>query len=353
MSYAEELRKEAVKKVLRRSLDHHHAWVNKLENCISKLTDLMRILQDKYPEIFKKYPDSPLHSAFHLPFHTNRLFNRMVESGFRDGILEYFSRPVRKRVPKLGDAIFYYVHYGKGDLDKIEYIAIKSIKRSLKVLTRSTYQMVITLMIAQSLCRDGMLLNEGLLGLSRRKRQWSSIQPNFAIEFPDRTISIFLEGLSTLATLIGAVPFKLRPDFMIYSIQKASKTIFGIDKNMERALLIHPQIIADSKESSDWYKRQSDVNMLIEYSRFFNAPLYVISLEKTKESVCKELQSYEIIVLNEVGFHEGKLSPLISHIKSLASEPLDQNLIALGRLSDEAKLRIKQYKEYAERLVLA
>jgi len=160
----------------------------------------------------------------------------------------------------------------------------------------------------------------------------------------NRYVSIGLEALTTRATWRpekvsgrkgweihglygGSIRYglkfeELRPDIMIYLGDEPEQLTLIADFDR----IVQPDLIVESKEYADWYRRRSylrllgksvsDLEKMNIYFEYFKPRrgMFIVSRQRTSVYFQNEL-GHGITLLNEVGFEQKKLFPIIDSLK--------------------------------------
>ncbi len=221
--------------------------------------------------------------------------------------------------------------------EELYKVAKKSIPRSLTTNTRNAYQCWVLLALLNLI--DCKLMNwqyKYLDDLPEKSRDlpltsetwYGKIYPTFILDVSGKFFSVFYEkprqirgrdknGKKIVIDLRKQAYYSLRPDTIIYSgkvdnIYDVNEKPFPIRKN--------PFIIIECKEKADWYKKKKkngkkEIDIVKEYKEIYSPKNYfVVSLEETPEDICKELETLDIICINNVGFDKNKLIKIASQL---------------------------------------
>ncbi|KAA0015049.1 MAG: hypothetical protein FE041_00940 [Thermoplasmata archaeon] len=254
----------------------------------------------------------------------------------KKGFLKHFSSPP-KTSKALGNALWKFSN-GKISKEELYKTAKHSISGSLSTNTRNAYQCWVLLALLNLIecklidwCYKKYLneLPEKSRNISlKSKRGNKAIFPNFIMEVSGKFFSVFYEGPGAVGwgrkeyekiftLLIKEYGYNSpRPDIMIYSgkvdnIYDVNEKPFPIRKN--------PFMSIECKEKADWYKNKKkgkkEIDIVKEYKEIYSPKNYfVVSLEETPEDICKELETLDIICINNVGFDKNKLIKIASQL---------------------------------------
>lgn len=225
---------------------------------------------------------------------------------------------------------------GKISKEKLYKTAKRSIPKSLSTNARNAYQCwvllsLLNLIDCKLMDRQYKYLNDlpkKSRSISLTSETWyEKIYPNFIIDISGKFFSIFYEkprpikGRDKVDEKIYIHLekhgfYSCRPDIVIYSgkvdnIYAPNEKPFPIRKN--------PFMIIECKEKADWYKNKKNGKKeidIVKWCKDIYSPekYFLVSLEETPEDICKELEKFEIICINDVGFDKSKLAKIASQM---------------------------------------
>ena len=315
--------------------------------------------------------------------------------------------------------LFIYTHdLKRGRLSKEEYArkSLAAIRTSLRTNLRTLYQNWVFLSILMKLYEPGTLViypEHKVLSLERsgkQKLRW--IPPNIVIDVPSiGSLSFYIEAPRPIAwedtsdlKQAWSLYTALRPDMMVYGGRVMDITDLSSSPPVKK-----PDIIIECKELIDWYQRirdvrgplakpltaeewrsrwiqglwdgladvlgvtrkeaieevkerkgirLSEVKIVKLYKSVYNPKeMIVVSRYSVPSDVRKELESYGIKVIDNVGFERSKLSPLIRSLEKYAKESgefvikitdrrLAQLISKLIELYEENAINVEELYEY-------
>lgn len=246
---------------------------------------------------------------------------KIVDMGF---LAHIFSYP--KNAKKFRDVMWGFKE-NKIDENKLYRTVKKSIKSIFSINMRNAYQCWVLLALLN--IKNYKLLDKQykkLKDLSLTSETNETIPPNFIMNVSGKFFSVFYEQPRPIGKtkktngkiliLLVEQGYKTpKPDIMIYSgkidnIYDPTEKPFPIRKN--------PFIIMECKESANWYKRvrknkyegkrKKEIDIVKSYKKIYHPEhFFLISLEKTPENICNELEKYGIKCINNTGFEKSNL----------------------------------------------